>query len=171
MDGDDTEGYPFEPIALGDEPGPSSSDIAAIPSPLSSPDLDLAPSPPLVSGPPGSSSTMQSCKTLKCTRGSADDICRKKRGNSRRAMRRLEEKRAAGHSDYAVKPRIINKYIQPAVAAGVKFDALKLRHTKSAYTGGRLKAASRRVYNLDELVGERSIFKFKLEKWDGKYAA
>jgi hypothetical protein len=85
-------------------------------------------------------------------------------------MRRLEEKRAAGHGDYVVKPRIINKYIWPAVAAGVTFDALKLRHTKSAYTGGRLKAASRRVYGLDELVGERSTFKFKLEKWDGKYA-
>jgi hypothetical protein len=86
-------------------------------------------------------------------------------------MRRLDEKRAAPYGDYAVKPRIINKYIRPSVAVNVKFDALKLRHTKSAYTGGRFKAAARRVYRVDELIGEGSKFKFKLERWDGRYLA
>jgi hypothetical protein len=84
-------------------------------------------------------------------------------------MRRLEEKRAASYGDYIAKPQVINKYIRPVVAIDVKFDALKLRQTKSAYTGGRLKSAARRVYTLDELVGEGSKFKFKLEKWVGKW--
>jgi len=116
-------------------------------------------------------SSAQAHKTPKCTPGSADDIRRKGRGNQKRAMRRLEEKRAAPYGDYIVKPRVINKYIRPAIAVDVKLDALKLRHTKSAYTGGRLKSAARRVYSLDELVGEDSKFKFKLEKWDGRWVA
>jgi hypothetical protein len=70
-----------------------------------------------------------------------------------------------------VKPRIINKYIRPAAAVDIKFNAMKLMHTKSAYTGGQIKAPSRRVYSINELVGGDSIFKFKLEKWDGQYVA
>ena len=58
-----------------------------------------------------------------------------------------------------------------AVAIGVKFDVLKVRHTKLAYTGGRLKSAARRVYTLDELVGVGSKFRFKLEKWDGRWVS
>ena len=67
-----------------------------------------------------------------------------------------------------VKPRVINKHVRPALAVDVKFDAMKLRHVKSAYTGGRFKGNAKRVYRLDELVGDDSKFKFRLETWDGR---
>lgn len=172
LDGDDTEGYPFEPITLPSSPMSPPTAPDALPNLLPLPpsfSLEPAPSAPLLRRPPEPSSSTQPHKTPKCTRGSADDMRRKNRANTKRAMRRLEEKRATGYGDYVVKPRIINKYIRPAAAVDVKFDAMKLRHTKSAYTGGRIKAPSRRVYNVNELVGEDSIFKFKLKKWDGQY--
>jgi hypothetical protein len=185
-DGDDTEGYPFDPIT----PSPASTPSAPIPG-FWAPSLPPSPgpsnpanptAPALPSFPPDPpvltphqtplpSTPTPSAQAPKRTPGSADDIRRKRRGNQKRAMRRLEEKRAAPYGDYIVKPRIINKYIRPAIAIDVKFDALKLRHTKSAYTGGRLKSAARRVYSLDELVGGGSKFKFKLEKWDGRWVA
>ena len=67
-----------------------------------------------------------------------------------------------------VKPRLVNKHVRPAAAVDVKFDSMKLRHMKSAYTGGRLKGSPKRVYSLDELVGDGSAFKFRLETWDGR---
>ena len=67
-----------------------------------------------------------------------------------------------------VKPRVINKHVRPTLAVDVKFDAMKLRHVKSAYTGGRLKGNAKQVYRLDELVGDNSKFKFRLETWDGQ---
>jgi hypothetical protein len=80
----------------------------------------------------------------------------------------LNAKQAAPYGDYVVKPRLVNKHARPAAAVDVKFDAMKLRHTKSAYTGGRVKGSPRRVYSLDELVGDSSKFKFRLEIWDGR---
>ncbi|KIM71410.1 hypothetical protein PILCRDRAFT_17103 [Piloderma croceum F 1598] len=65
--------------------------------------------------------------------GFVEDIRRKKRANTKRAVEGLEAKRAVLYSDYAVNHRIINKYVRPSAAVGVKFDAIKLRHTKHAY--------------------------------------
>jgi hypothetical protein len=193
LDGDDTEGYPFDPIAPSEGTHFDRDDREGLPldpmvPTLSSPSPLLPPPskptnptnsasllPPSLSQDPSPSLTStpipptHAPKKPKSTPGSADDIRRKKRANSKRAMRRLEEKRAASYGDYVVKPQVINKYIRPAVAIDVKLDALKLRHTKSAYTGGWLKSAARRLYTLDELVGEGSKFKFKLEKWDGRW--
>ena len=112
-------------------------------------------------------SNPQPSKKRKHAKGSNEDSRRKGRANAKRAAVRLATKRAAPYGDYMVKPRIINKHVRPATAVDVKFDAMKLRHTKAGYTGGHLKSG-RRIYRLDELVGDSSIFKFRLETWDGK---
>ena len=80
----------------------------------------------------------------------------------------LNAKQAAAYGNYVVKPWIINKHVRPALAVDVKFDAMKLRHAKSAYIGGRLTGNAKQVYRLDELVGDDSKFKFHLETWDGR---
>jgi hypothetical protein len=51
----------------------------------------------------------------------------------------------------------------------VKFNALKLQHTQSACTGEWLKTPAGRAHTLNELVGEGLKFKFRLEKWDGRW--
>jgi hypothetical protein len=187
LDGDDTEGYLFEPVA---SPFSSPTPLSPVPDGCNSvrepspepfaldgnvplPQLSFYPMhPPSLSSPPASSSaqTLQPLprKRRSYAKGSKEDIRRKERGNARRAAARLVAKQAAAYGDYAVKPRVINKHVRPAMAIDVKFDTAKLRHTKSAYTGGQFKGNAKRVYHLDELVGDGSKFKFRLETWDGR---
>jgi hypothetical protein len=179
LDGDDTEGYPFEPIAThfaspmpvspipdGCLGGPLQT---AVPPPLL---LDSTQLPPPSPSPTSTSlsqvSNPQPRKQPKYTKGSKEDIRRKGRANAKRAVARLATKRAALYGDYMVMPRIINKHVRPATAVDAAFDAMKLRRTKSAYTGGRLKSGAKRIYRLDELIGDGSTFKFRLETWDGR---
>jgi hypothetical protein len=183
-DSDDSEGYPFDPAVtpfsspralspvpdyLSHWPVPGSSaldnGLQPSPPPLS---LDPTPLPDPTAGPLKSPKLSQPREKSKYRHGSVEDIRRKKRANAKRAVKRLEHKRAAPYGDYSVKPHAINKYVRSATAIDAKLDAIKLRHTKQAYTGGRLRSNPRRVYRLDELVGEDSLFKFKLEPWDGR---
>jgi hypothetical protein len=186
VDNDDSEGYPFDPVVTPfSSPGPLSpvpdylsnwlaqnSDSTALPSPpplsLDSPPLPLLP-PCLDAIPSSSSKQLRPSENPKYRPGSAEDIRRKKRANAKRAVKRLEAKRAVPYGDYAVKPRIINKYVRSSTAIGVKFDATKLRHTKHAYTGGRPESHPKKIYSLNELVGNNSRFKFRLERWDGRW--
>jgi hypothetical protein len=43
--------------------------------------------------------------------GSVENSLRKKRGHTKRAMQRMEQKRAAPFSDYAVKPSVLNRHV------------------------------------------------------------
>jgi hypothetical protein len=93
---------------------------------------------------------------------------RKRRGHAKRAVERLEAKRAAPYGEYAIKPKVLEKYVRPATSINTKLDAMKLKHTKHAYTGGKDNGGQKRLFELHELVGEKSQFKFKLERWDGQ---
>ena len=97
-----------------------------------------------------------------------EDTRRKRRGHAKRAVERLEAKRAAPYGEYAIKPKVLNQYVRPATYINTKLDAMKLKHTKYAYTGGRDNGGQKRIFELHELVGENSQFKFKLERWDGQ---
>jgi hypothetical protein len=100
--------------------------------------------------------------------GSTEDILRKKRGKAKRAMQRLEAKKSAPHGFYAVKPAVLNRHIRPATAITTKLDAQRLKCTKNGWTGARDKGGHGRIFALDEMVGEGSRFKFRLERWDGR---
>jgi hypothetical protein len=104
----------------------------------------------------------------KYTRGSAEDIRRKNRGKSKRAIKRLEEKRAAPYGLYVAKPSVINRHVRPATAIKTALNTAKLRATKNGWTGARDQGGYKRVFTLGEMVGEASIFKFRLERWDGR---
>jgi hypothetical protein len=97
-----------------------------------------------------------------------EDTRRKRRGHAKRAVERLEAKRAAPYGQYVIKPMVLSKYVRPATSINTKLDAMKLKHTKYAYTGGRDNGGQKRIFELHELVGENSQFKFKLECWDGQ---
>jgi hypothetical protein len=83
------------------------------------------------------------------------------------AVQRLQAKRAAPYGQYSVTPMVLNTYVRPATSIDTKLNAIKLKHTKHAYTGAKDKGGLKRIFELHELVGEGSEFKFKLEHWDG----
>jgi hypothetical protein len=82
-------------------------------------------------------------------------------------MQRHLEKLAAPHGDYAAKPKLVNRHVRPATPIATAVDAQRLKRTKMAWTGARDIGGYGRVFTLDEMVGENSHFKFKLERWDG----
>ena len=144
-----------------------------------------APSPPMlmyaIPPPTAPSASLASCHTPlntqplpsqreapKYRHGSTEDILRKKRGKAKRAMQRLEAKKSAPHGFYAVKPAVLNRHVRHATAITTKLDAQRLKCTKNGWTGARDKGGHGRIFTLDEMVGEGSRFKFRLERWDGR---
>ena len=67
-----------------------------------------------------------------------------------------------------LKVHTVNKHVCPSVPTSMEFNAVDLKHTKFAWTGGKDSFMERRIYTLAELVGLDSPFNFKLESWDGK---
>lgn len=85
--------------------------------------------------------------------------------NRRRARQREQARRIAPYGAYEVRATTVNKYVRPAIAVETDLDTPRLPHTINAYTGGRDTGRPRRVYELDELVGENSKLGFKLVEW------
>jgi hypothetical protein len=114
-------------------------------------------------------STMAGPTHGKSTSGTrlTEDSRRKCRGHTKRAIERLEAKRAAPYGEYVIKPKVLNKYVMPATSINTKLNATRLKHTKHAYTGIKEKGSPKCIFELHELMGENSQFKFKLERWDG----
>jgi hypothetical protein len=96
-----------------------------------------------------------------------EKLRRKVQGNKRCALRRAMEKDAADHGVYSIKPALVNKHIRTAQSISTPLNVSKLRHTNTAY-GGIAGESGDRVYRLEELIGENSHFKFKLQRWDGR---
>jgi hypothetical protein len=170
LDDDDTEGCAFEAITM-----PSSSYSSPPPPPLTVDAHALQPQPGPSHTPantpalqPSPSPESLTHEVPKYTRGSVENSLRKKRGHAKRAMQRAEQKRTAPFGDYAVKPSVLNRHVRPAAAIQSELSTKKLKHTKNAWTGARDKGGYKRVFTLDEMVGEGSIFNFRLERWDGR---
>lgn len=92
---------------------------------------------------------------------------RKARGHARRRVKREAAIAAAPYGQYAVKPNALRHIVRSAKPIKTALKTKKLPHTKNGYTAGRDKATQRRVYELDELVGEHSAHGFELKPWDG----
>lgn len=99
---------------------------------------------------------------------STEKLRRKMQGKKKRALRRAMEKDAAEHGAYSIKPALVNKHIRTAKNISTSLNASKLRHTNTAY-GGIAGESGGKVHRLEELVGEGSRFKFKLQRWDGRW--
>ena len=190
LDDDDTEGYGIDPATSAESSArspqlPPWSPFSS-PTPLSPISDELMEPPqsgpsdvhaPIPSLPPGTLSTLTigenfcappPCEAPKYTHGSVEDNRRKNRGKLKRAIKRLEEKRAVPYGDYAVKPSVLNRRVRPATAIKTALNTGKLGATKNGWTGARDKGGYKRVFTLDEMVGENSIFKFRLERWNGR---
>jgi hypothetical protein len=58
--------------------------------------------------------------------GLTEDSRRKRHGHAKRAIEHLEAKRAAPYGEYAIKPKVLNKYVRPATSINTKLDAIRL---------------------------------------------
>ena len=169
LDDDDTEGCVFEAITMPSLlyplplPPPLPVDAPAL-QPQSGPSHTLA----NTALRPSLSPEALTHEVPKYTHGSVENSLCKKRGHAKRAMQRMEQKRAVPFGEYAVKPSVLNRHVRPAAAIQSELKTKKLKHTKNAWTGARDKGGYKRVFTLDEMVGEGSIFNFRLERWDGR---
>jgi hypothetical protein len=169
LDDDDTEGCAFEAVSM-----PSSScSLSLLPRAADTPASQQQSGPShamanTTASQPSTSPESPAYEVPKYTQGSVENSLRKKRGHAKRAMQRLERKRAAPFGDYAVKPSVLNRHVRPASAIQSGLKTKKLKHTKNAWTGARDEGGHKRVFILDEMVGEGSIFHFRLERWDGR---
>jgi hypothetical protein len=101
--------------------------------------------------------------------GTAESAYRKAKGKAREKVKAQQRKDAAPYGDFAVKPRLVNKHIKkPGTTIRTSINAGNLPHTSTAYLGMRDSSGSRKVFQLEELVGEGSKYRFELRKWDGR---
>ena len=83
-----------------------------------------------------------------------------------RSLKYAKDKVTTEHNP--LKVHTVNKHVCPSVPTSMEFNAVDLKHTKFAWTGGKDSSMERQIYTLVELVGLDSPFNFKLEMWDGK---
>jgi hypothetical protein len=95
----------------------------------------------------------------------------KKRGHAKRKRDRAEQRkeREAGVQSYEVRPASRKKHVHGSKAADAQLELADIPISAPGYVGLRdtQELKDRTAYRLDDLVGENSRFKFKLQKWDG----
>lgn len=69
---------------------------------------------------------------------------------------------------YKPKDRIKTKYIDTATAVEASTYIEAAEATSTGYLGINDGIHNQQRHNLNDLVGENSIFGFKLQKWDGQ---
>jgi hypothetical protein len=96
---------------------------------------------------------------------------KKERSHKNRVKKRREEAHEMGYAPRreSIK-RALHKHVAPSDPVKSK---LSIKKTNMASTGyiGRREQRSGKVYPLEDLVGENSIFRFLLIHWDGVYVA
>jgi hypothetical protein len=75
-----------------------------------------------------------------------------------------------GVHPYEVRPATRQKHVHGSEAADAKVDLMGLSISAPGYIGvhGTKELKDKTAYKLDDLVGENSRFKFKLQKWEGR---
>jgi hypothetical protein len=95
----------------------------------------------------------------------------KKRSRAKRKRDRAEQRkeREAGVHPYEVRPATRQKHVHGSEAADAKLDLAGISISDPGYISLRdaEELKDKTAYKLDDLVGESSRFKFKLQKWDG----
>lgn len=124
----------------------------------------------------GSSDELQasgSCKTSPSTQStsSAGDRRRarfKAQSHAHRSKKR-QELRDKSFSHHAPKASVISKYITTATPIATSMSTADAPVTRNAFIGKDDRTRSQKAHALEELVGEGSLYKFRLQRWDGKY--
>lgn len=159
---DDLEGYEIEPVV----PMPDCLPLASLtgpPSPTPPPILPHIPPPASTPAPTTARSRHAPPKP-----GTNESAYRKARGKAREKLKAKQRRDAAPYGDFAVKPRLVNKHIKkPGKSIRTGLNAMDMPHASTGYLGKRDFGGTKRVFQLDELVGKGSRYGFELRKWDG----
>jgi hypothetical protein len=79
-----------------------------------------------------------------------------------------QRKDTAPYGDFVVKPRLVNKHIKkPEKSIHTGLNAMDMPHASTGYLGKWDSGGTKRVFQLEELVGKDSQYGFELQKWDG----
>jgi hypothetical protein len=153
--GYDLEDYDIEPVL----PGP----------------ILYSPGPPSPISLPTASATTR--KTLPTTsqhapskRGTTEMAYRKAKGKAQEKLKAQQRKQAAPYGGFNVLPSQVAKHIKKSgEPIQTSLDANDMPHASTGYLGLRNSGGPKRVFGLDELVGDNSAYGFELRKWDGRY--
>ena len=91
----------------------------------------------------------------------------KRKSHACRQKKRAEEKQER-FIPYKARPEIRRKYVDKPNEILTEASIEGSKVTSSAYTALKLISPGQEVYNLKDLVGEKSQFNFTLQKWDGQ---
>lgn len=95
----------------------------------------------------------------------------KKRGHSNQKKKRKSQQASKpGQLPLpAIRPSTQAKYLYAAASVGttLRTETLSAASTGFVANGG---PSGKKIYKVEELIGENAKIKFKLVKWDGKYA-
>lgn len=104
------------------------------------------------------------------TKGTPLNRAAKRKARMKEASKRNRQKRKTNElSERQVREdlRLANKHLRHAEPVASSYNGDNFNISATGYIGKR-KNGDERTYSLDEMVGEDSIFKFTLKKWDGR---
>jgi hypothetical protein len=162
--GDDLEDYEIEPVVSVLDCPPFASSTG--------PPAPTLPIPPHT--PPSTSTSSTPAPTSARSRhappkpGTNESAYRKARGKAREKLKAKQRRDAAPYGDFVVKTRLIDKHIKkPEKSIRTGLNAMNMPHASTGYLGKRDSGGAKRVFRLEELVGNGSQYGFELRKWDG----
>jgi hypothetical protein len=101
--------------------------------------------------------------------GTSELAYRKAKGKAREKLKVQRQRDGAPYGSFAVKLRQVNKYVkEPGSQIQTPLDVHDMPHTSTSYLGIRDSGGLKKVFGLDELVGNGSSYGFELRKWDGR---
>ncbi|KAL0067413.1 hypothetical protein AAF712_005642 [Marasmius tenuissimus] len=92
----------------------------------------------------------------------------KARGKRNRKRKRAMEKEEGGSEAYCTPPALKKKHVGNMEPRSVDVNLASMRVSANGFTGHRQDQGTKREYELSDMVGPQSKFKFDLVKWDGK---
>lgn len=139
-------------------------------------DLSLLATSNLFSSPPPTTHTAPLKKTELKSNGSKKCATKLERRKARqhaiqkawRQKKRAEE-RDAIDNHYVARPNAYRKHVLSAASIKSTWDASNAAVSKTAFVATRAKPRAKKQYRLDEMVGEKSKFKYRRVEWDGRY--
>lgn len=101
-----------------------------------------------------------------------DSSSRESRKKQQSRANRRQRRRDARTENFAaadIRESIVDKHVTGAVSVVSEMDAQAADVAKTGYIALDDRVRSRKVFQLEELVGSQSKFRLRLVEWDGKY--
>lgn len=98
---------------------------------------------------------------------SARKLYRKNKERARKTAKKTLLRGSSGQGALLCNPTAVARNLKGLLTHPTGFKTASMPHTAPGYQGQRTKGAVKRVYALEELIGEGSKFGFDLKQWDG----